>query len=40
MAVGTPFCVFGEASGYQHEHTKLKEHTFEGQSGSAPAVEI
>lgn len=40
MADGTPFCVFGDASGYRHDYTKLKEHTFEGQSGSAPVVEI
>lgn len=28
MAGGTPFCAFGDASGYRHDYTKLKEHTF------------
>lgn len=28
MIDGTPFCVFGDASGYRWDHTKLKDHTF------------
>jgi hypothetical protein len=28
FADGTPFCIFGDASGYQHDYTKLKDHTF------------
>ena len=25
---GSPFCVFGDASGFQHDYTRLKDHTF------------
>ena len=25
---GSPFCVFGDASGFQHDYTNLKDHTF------------
>ncbi len=25
---GTPFCAFGDASGFRHDTTKLKDHTF------------
>ncbi|MCL5097645.1 MAG: hypothetical protein M1608_08975 [Candidatus Omnitrophica bacterium] len=28
MADGTPFCAFGDASGYRHDYTRLKDHTF------------
>jgi hypothetical protein len=28
MREGIPFCVFGDASGYHHSYTKLKDHTF------------
>ncbi len=28
MADGSPFCVFGDASGFRHDYTKLKDHTF------------
>lgn len=25
---GSPFCIFGDASGYRHDYTRIKEHTF------------
>lgn len=25
---GSPFCIFGDASGYLHDYTRLKDHTF------------
>jgi hypothetical protein len=28
MTDGTPFCAFGDASGFQHGYTRLKDHTF------------
>ncbi len=28
MADGQPFCIFGDASGYKYNYTKLKDHTF------------
>ncbi len=28
MVDGSPFCVFGDASGFRHDYTKLKDHTF------------
>jgi len=28
MVDGSPFCVFGDASGFRHAYTKLKDHTF------------
>jgi hypothetical protein len=28
---GAPFCIFGDASGYRHDYTRLKEHTFPGE---------
>lgn len=28
MNEGWPFCVFGDASGFRHDYTRLKEHTF------------
>ena len=30
MKQGSPFCIFGDASGFRHDYTRLKEHTFEG----------
>ncbi len=27
---GTPFCIFGDASGFRHDFTKIKEHSFKG----------
>ena len=40
MTAGSPFCVFGDASGYNHQWTKLKDHTFLGWTPVAGAVEI
>ena len=34
MADGSPFCVFGDASGFPHDVTKLKEHTFKDTGGN------
>ncbi len=28
MTEGTPFCAFGDNSGFRHDYTKLKDHTF------------
>ncbi len=33
MKEGSPFCIFGDASGFRHDYTRLKEHTFEGYNG-------
>jgi hypothetical protein len=30
MVSGTPFCAFGDASGFRHDYTNLKEHTHAG----------
>lgn len=30
MADGAPFCIYGDASGFHHEFTRNKEHTFPG----------
>lgn len=32
MVDGVPFCVFGDASGYRHTYTRLKDHTFEAET--------
>jgi hypothetical protein len=34
MTDGSPFCAFGDASGYPHDVTKLKEHTFKDTGGN------
>ncbi len=33
MREGAPFCVFGDASGFGHEFTRLKEHSFKDTGG-------
>lgn len=30
MVGGSPFCIYGNASGFRHEYTRNKEHTFPG----------
>jgi hypothetical protein len=31
---GSPFCIFGDASGYRHDYTRIKEHSFPDTGGS------
>ena len=38
MTEGAPFCVFGDASGYRHDYTRIKDHTFTDE-GSEKLVE-
>jgi hypothetical protein len=33
LVEGSPFCVFGDASGYRHDYTRIKEHTFRDTGG-------
>lgn len=30
---GAPFCIFGDASGFRHDYTRIKEHTFRDTGG-------
>jgi hypothetical protein len=34
MKAGLAFCIFGDASGYRHDYTRLKEHTFTDTGGT------
>lgn len=34
MKEGSPFCIFGDASGFRHDYTHLKEHTFPDTAGN------
>jgi hypothetical protein len=33
MKEGAPFCVFGDASGFRHDFTRIKEHSFRDTGG-------
>jgi hypothetical protein len=33
MKDGAPFCIFGDASGFGHDYTRIKEHTFRDTGG-------
>ncbi len=33
MTDGAPFCIFGDASGFRHDYTRIKEHTFRDTGG-------
>jgi len=33
MAEGSPFCIFGDASGFRHDYTRIKEHTHKDTGG-------
>jgi len=33
MRDGAPFCIFGDASGFRHDYTRIKEHTFRDTGG-------
>jgi hypothetical protein len=37
MNRGTPFCVFGDASGYHHRYTRIKDHTFTDDGSEKPS---
>jgi len=37
MTDGAPFCVFGDTSGYRHDYTRIKDHTFTDEGSEKPS---